>query len=136
MEGSNMKKTLWFAAGFILACVSGVPAVAQETATNSSEQRTEKVYKSTEVSRKVTLIAKPEAEYTESARENKVEGSVILSLVLRSNGEVSDIAVLKGLPHGLNEKAMEAARNIKFEPAIKDGRPVSVYLRVEYVFTL
>ena len=61
---------------------------------------------------------------------------MILRLVLRSNGEVSDIAVLKGLPHGLSEKAMEAARNIKFEPAIKDGRTVSVYLKVEYVFTL
>ncbi len=120
-----MKKRQWFAASLILACVCAVLVVAQEAATNSSGQASEKVYKGTEVSRKVTLISKPEPEYTKEARENKVEGSVILYLVLRSNREVSDIAVLKGLPHGLNEKAMEAARNIKFEPAIKDGHPVS-----------
>jgi hypothetical protein len=45
-----MRKTLWFAAGFVLACTCRVLAVAQEAAINSSEQRTEKVYKSTEVS--------------------------------------------------------------------------------------
>ena len=131
-----MKKTLSLTAGLFLACVCGVLAVAQEATNNSSQQPTEKVYKSTEVSRKVVLISKPEPEYTEGARENKIEGNVILYMVLRSNGEVSDIAVLKGLPQGLNEKAIEAARNIQFEPAIKDGRPVSQYLRVEYIFTL
>ncbi|HEV8368836.1 MAG TPA: energy transducer TonB [Pyrinomonadaceae bacterium] len=130
-----MQKTQWFAAGLILACISSVLA-APTVDIKTSERQNEKVYKSTEVSRKVTLTAKPEAEYTEDARENKIEGNVILHMVLRSNGEVSDIAVLKGLPHGLNDKAIEAARNIKFEPAIKDGHPVSQYLRVEYVFTL
>lgn len=130
-----MKKMQWFAVGLILACVSGVLA-AQAVGIKTSEQQNEKVYRSTEVSRKVTITAKPEPEYTEDARENKIEGSVILYMVLRSNGEVSDIAVLKGLPHGLNEKAIEAARDIKFEPAMKDGRAVSQHLRVEYVFTL
>jgi TonB family protein len=135
MEESKMQKTQWFAAGLILACMSGVLA-AQAVGIKTSKQQKEKVYKSTEVSRKATLTAKPDAEYTEAAIENKIEGNVILHMVLRSNGEVSDIAVLKGLPHGLNDKAIEAARNIKFEPAIKDGHPVSQYVRVEYVFTL
>jgi TonB family protein len=84
----------------------------------------------------VFLLSKPEPEYSEQARENKTEGSVILYVVLRADGEVGDVAVLKGLPDGLNDKAIEAARGIKFEPAQKDGRPVSQSLRVEYIFSL
>ncbi len=131
-----MKHAKWFAVSLTLACAFGMLATAQEPDRDNSSQRAEKVYRSTEVSRKVHLIAKPEAEYTQEARENKIEGTVILRVVLRSNGEIGDIAVLKGLQDGLNEKAIEAARSIKFEPALKDGRPVSQALRVEYVFTL
>ena len=131
-----MKRTRWFGVSLILTCAFGALAVAQEAPRGSSNQRTEKVYKSTEVSRKVFVLSKPEPEYTEQARENKTEGSVILSAVFRSDGEVGDVAVLKGLPDGLNEKAIEAARGIKFEPALKEGRAVSQSVKVEYVFSV
>ena len=131
-----MKHAKRFAASLTLACAFGILATAQEPTQDNSSQKSEKVYTSTEVSRKVHLNAKPEAEYTQEARENKIEGRVILRVVLRSNREIGDIAVLNGLQDGLNEKAIEAARSIKFEPALKDGRPVSQALKVEYVFTL
>jgi TonB family protein len=136
MEETTMKRSKWFAASLILACAFIGLAVAQEPHSGSANQRTERVYKSSEVSRKVFVLSKPEPEYAEQARENKTEGSVILSVVLRADGEIGDIGVLKGLQDGLNDKAIEAARRIKFEPAQKDGRPVSQSLRVEYVFSL
>jgi TonB family protein len=115
-----------------LACTLPVLALAQE----SSASKKERVYGSKEVSRKVYLISHPEAEYTEEARKNGIEGSVILHVVFRSNGEIGEVAVRKGLPNGLNEKAIEAARTIKFEPALKDGRRVAQRLTLEYVFAL
>jgi hypothetical protein len=44
--------------------------------------------------------------------------------------------MVRGLPYGLTEKTMEAARHIKFAPAMKDGRPVSLYIQIEYNFNL
>jgi protein TonB len=51
-------------------------------------------------------------------------------------GEVVIDKVVKGLPYGLTEKAIAAARQIKFTPAIKDGRPVSVFQTIEFKFSL
>ena len=89
-----------------------------------------------EVTRKAVINEKPEAEYTEAARRNGTEGSVVLQLTLTSRGTVSVDHVVRGLPDGLTEKAVEAARRIKFTPAEMDGRPVSVVRNVEYVFAL
>jgi hypothetical protein len=49
---------------------------------------------------------------------------------------VKYIIVLSGLPGGLTERAVEAARRIKFFPATKDGRPVSMFIQLEYNFNL
>jgi TonB family protein len=86
--------------------------------------------------RKAKIKSKPNAEYTREARENRVEGTVVLRAVLSSAGEVTNIAVVRGLPHGLSGKAVEAARKIEFEPALKDGRAVSQYVTIEYNFVL
>jgi TonB family protein len=53
-----------------------------------------------------------------------------------ANGEVTNIQVVSGLPDGLNERAMAAAKQIKFIPAMKDGPAVSMYMRLEYNFNL
>lgn len=71
---------------------------------------------------------------TEAARRNNTEGTVVLQAILTKTGEVTNIKVTKGLPDGLSESAVEAARKIKFEPAIKDNRPVSQYIQLEYNF--
>jgi protein TonB len=60
----------------------------------------------------------------------------VLRTVFSSNGEVKDIYVVRALGYGLTTRAINAARKIKFTPAIKDGRPVSMYIQLEYNFSL
>jgi TonB family protein len=65
-----------------------------------------------------------------------VTGTVTLQMVFSSSGGVTNIRTISGLPYGLTEKAIAAARRISFSPAMKDGRPVSQYIRVEYNFNI
>jgi len=55
-----------------------------------------------------------------------------LRVVLKASGEVGDIKVVRDLPDGLTEECIRVAREIKFEPAMKGGNPVSQYLKVQY----
>lgn len=76
------------------------------------------------------------AKYTEIARLNATRGTVLLSLTYTSGGEIENIRVIRALPDGLTRNAIEAAKKIRFNPAIKDGQPVSVRGNIEYNFTL
>jgi TonB family protein len=79
---------------------------------------------------------KPLPEYTPSARLNRIAGKVILKMVLSASAKVQNINVVEGLPFGLTDKSIEAARRIEFEPAVhRDGRLLSQWIHVEYVFT-
>jgi TonB family protein len=89
-----------------------------------------------DVSRKAILVAKPEPGYTEEARRNQVTGTVVLRCVFASSGRVERITAVKPLPFGLTEKAIMAAKSIRFIPALKDGRYVSQYMQLEYSFNL
>jgi TonB family protein len=82
------------------------------------------------------ILARPVPGYTEEARHAQVDGVVKLSVVLNANGTVSDIRVTRGLGYGLDEKAIEAARELRFTPAQKDGHLVSVRVFLEFKFTL
>jgi TonB family protein len=95
-----------------------------------------KTFKPNEVTQKARILAKPSPEYTEEARKNQVTGTVTLQMVFSSSGGVTNIRTISGLPYGLTEKAIAAARRIQFTPAMKDGRPVSQYIRVEYNFNI
>lgn len=95
-----------------------------------------KVFKPNEVTSKARILSKPSPEYTEEARKNQVTGTVTLQLVFSSSGAVTNIRTINGLPYGLTEKAIAAARRIQFSPAMKDGRAVSQYIRVEYNFNI
>lgn len=83
-----------------------------------------------------TITYKERAKYTEEARQNRIEGTVLLSLVLGADGRVYDIRVVRHLPAGLTEEAILAAQKIRFNPAVRDGRAVSVRMQLEYNFTL
>lgn len=95
-----------------------------------------KVFSGKEVTRKAVVLNKPEPQYTEEARKNQIMGTVTLKIVLAANGQVTNIRSISGLPNGLTEKAIEAAHLIKFTPAMKDGRPVSQYTNIQFVFTI
>jgi hypothetical protein len=60
----------------------------------------------------------------------------VLRVVFTSAGEVSQIRAVNTLPFGLTERAIAAARQIRFLPAMKGGHPVSVYMQLEYNFNL
>lgn len=94
------------------------------------------VFSVRDVTRKVVIVWKPQAIYTEQARSHHVTGRIVLKGVFGADGQVTDITVLTGLKYGLTEKAIEAARNLRFFPAEKDGRPVSQELNLEYGFNL
>jgi TonB family protein len=90
-----------------------------------------------EVTTRAVIKSKPTPVYPREARRYGVEGEVKLRIILGAEGKVRDkIEVLEGLPFGITEEAIKAARLIKFEPARKDGRPVSQYVTVVYHFNL
>jgi TonB family protein len=89
-----------------------------------------------EVTKKASLTRKPEPGFTEEARRFNVTGVVRLRAILAASGEVQKIVIVRGLPHGLTEKAVAAARKVKFNPAQKDGRVVSQYVIFEYNFNI
>ena len=89
---------------------------------------TERPYTGREVTRKVRLRSKPEPEPVQG-----LHGTVVLKAIFGSNGKVYNIVVVQDVP-GLTERAIKAAREIKFDPAIKDGRYVSMWMQLEYNF--
>src|SRR5215207_1208269 len=93
-------------------------------------------FKQNEVTRKAVITFKPEPGFTEDARKNNVTGVVRLRAILHASGGIQGISVVKGLPDGLTEKAISAARQIRFTPAEKDGRSVSQYVVLEYNFNI
>jgi periplasmic protein TonB len=78
----------------------------------------------------------PDPEYSEEARKAKFQGVCVLWLVVGPDGRPREIRVARTLGLGLDEKAIEAVKNWKFEPALKDGKPVAVQINVEVSFRL
>jgi tetratricopeptide (TPR) repeat protein len=92
------------------------------------------VYSGKEVTTKAQLISKPEPDFTNQALSNEVNGTIVLRAVFAADGTVKHILVLQGLPFGLTERAIDSARRIKFVPATLDGKPVSMFMQLEYNF--
>lgn len=82
------------------------------------------------------ILDSPKAVYTDQARNNNVQGIVILRVTFLSSGRIGSISTLKGLPHGLTAKAIEAARRIRFKPKMVNGNPLNVTKRIRYNFTI
>jgi TonB family protein len=72
-----------------------------------------------------------EPEFSEEARKKKVSGGVVVEMYVDSSGHVGDIWIGRGVGSGLDEKAVAAARQYVFEPAMYQGRPVGTELAVE-----
>ncbi len=78
----------------------------------------------------------PQPHYTEEARKARVQGVVILQAIVDSLGNVTNVKVVKGLPEGLEESAVQTVSNWRYEPATLEGKPVSVYMNLTISFSL
>lgn len=85
---------------------------------------------------KLKVVSKQPARYTDRARRANVQGTIRIAILFGSNGRILQTLLLKRLGYGLDEQALSAARNIRFEPQLKDGKPVSVVRLVEYSFAI
>jgi TonB family protein len=74
--------------------------------------------------------------YTEAARVRGLQGDVLLELVVRRDGSVGDVRIVKGLGHGLDQRAVDAVRQWRFSPARRRGTPVDVLVEVAMEFRL
>ncbi|MBC8031998.1 MAG: TonB family protein [Pyrinomonadaceae bacterium] len=95
---------------------------------------TRTVFGAGEVKPKARLLESPAAIYTDEARAAGAEGEVRIRLVLAADGTVKHVFPMKALKHGLTESAMEAARQIKFTPAMRDEQQVSQFATLSYDF--
>ena len=78
----------------------------------------------------------PQPNYTEEARMARIQGIVILQTVIDVHGDVTQAKVLKDLPMGLTESALETVKTWKFKPATRNGKPVPVYFHLQVRFSL
>ncbi len=88
------------------------------------------------VTQAMRIVSKPRANYTDAARQNQVQGTVTLRVTFLPSGQIGSISPVSGLPYGLTEQAIAAARSIKFEPQMVNGSPVGVTKQVQYSFTI
>jgi TonB family protein len=84
----------------------------------------------------VSLLSKPAPSYPSEARQRKIEGDVELEVEFYATGQVRVLRVLQGLGYGLDEAAVTAAEQIRFNPARHDGQPVDSHGRLRIVFRL
>jgi len=82
------------------------------------------------------VVEKVMPSYPPEAREARLQGVVIVTAVIAEDGSVGEVEVLKGLPMGLSESAVEAVKQWRFEPATLDGEPVAVYYNLTINFRL
>ena len=81
-------------------------------------------------------IYDPDPDYTEAAREKRLEGTTVLSVVVNEQGFPEILEITRGLGEGLDIQALAAVANWRFKPAVKDGKPVAVQVTVEVKFHL
>ena len=84
----------------------------------------------------VKILAKPQPKYTPEARKLHIEGEVRLEVLFAASGDIEVLKVAQGLGHGLDENAIEAAKRIRFEPALRNGEPVDLAATVRIRFQL
>ena len=85
-----------------------------------------------------TVVKQVKPNYTEAAKAARIEGDVVMKVVVLADGSVGDVTVTKSLDsvNGLDGQAVDAMKQWQFKPGEKDGQPVAVQVAVEMRFTL
>jgi TonB family protein len=82
------------------------------------------------------ILSKPTPAYTQEARGMRIEGEVLLEVVLQASGSLHVVRVVHGLGHGLDDNAVKAAEQIHFKPALRDGQPADSTVVLHIIFQL
>jgi TonB family protein len=82
------------------------------------------------------ILNKPTPSYTDEARSLKIQGEVLLEVVLEASGRLRVVRVVRGLGHGLDDNAVKAAQQIQFKPAMRDGQPSDSTAVLHIIFQL
>jgi TonB family protein len=82
------------------------------------------------------IISKPVPVYTQEARSLRIQGEVLLEVVLQASGTLHVVRVVRSLGHGLDDNAVKAAEQIRFKPATKDGQPADSTVVLHIIFQL
>jgi TonB family protein len=125
-------KRILFAFLTVLLMLSAVPWCAAQSKAQSVEHAVAITDDITPP--QLSEVASPD--YTVEAKKKRIEGSVILEIVVDRKGDVVAAKVLKGLGYGLDENAILAVKEWKYKPAEKDGEPVAVKMEVTVDFYL
>jgi len=80
------------------------------------------------------ILSKVDAKYTDEARKANVSGTVLVNLLIDEQGNPSNVHVVRGVGMGLDESAVAAVKQYKFQPATENGKPVLVQINVEITF--
>lgn len=110
----------------------GIPDAPPSTGTGTADGP---IYLGAGITPPVKLVF-PQPRYTEEARQARIQGTVILQAVIDREGNVGEVLIIKGLPLGLDDSAIETVQNWKFKPALRGAEPVAVYLNLMINFSL
>jgi protein TonB len=85
-----------------------------------------------------SVVREVRAGYTKEAKDQRIEGTVLMDCVVKADGAVGDVTVTRSLDaiYGLDREAIAALKQWQFRPGVKDGKPVAVQVTVEMTFTL
>jgi TonB family protein len=132
LKGAFAKKVMLASA--VSFQFSGIVMLAQEPPDKTSEVVYEVGAGSDVTPPKPVYMPNPQ--YVDKARREKINGVVVVEMIVMAEGKVRDVKVIKSLDPGLDKQALAAVRTWKFEPATKDGKAVAVHLKAEVAFKL
>jgi TonB family protein len=110
--------------------------LALAAATMVAQQNNDNVYKVGNGVLAPKVLQKVDPNYTQDATAAKIEGPVLLSVVIGTDGVARDIKVIRSLDPGLDNNAIAAIQSWKFQPGTKDGWAVNVQATIEVNFKL
>jgi TonB family protein len=118
----------------MFACLGSAASIAR------AQDPSDEVYRPGNGISSPVPITQPKARYTRAAMEAKIEGTVLLECVVRTDGKVGDLSVIRSLDKefGLDDAAVAAAKLWTFQPGVRlrDKKPVAVRVTIEMSFTL
>ena len=138
-EGSMSSRRALISVAFAFVASAGLTAAAVDRfPMSATPNQADTVYKPGNGVTVPTVVKEVKPHYTGAALQKKIQGSVWLEAVVTTTGDVDEIKVTRSLDaeFGLDQAAMDAARQWKFKPGTRQGKPVAVRITLELTFTL